>query len=173
MRTDRRQRASGNGITSKSNRQSRGRGADTSDSEQGLRLDTFLNDEDTGHADDADLIRHKPSEAFSGETLSSPKAFSRDDSPQSQDGHGSDVHDHAHGPLRKAFGQHKPKSQGQSKEKKWKGPFTGTIIRHVPKNGKDNDDEDDEEELDVQMWENHHGKLVMEVPWFRSKPESA
>ena len=126
-----------------------------------------LGDEDAGNADDTNLIRHKPSEAFSGETLHSPKPFPAETSPNFYDR------------QRKPSGQQesqnqkqKPKQQeSQTKEKKWKGPFTGTIIRHVPKNGRHSTEEEDEEELDVQMWESKKGRLMMEVPWFETKPE--
>ena len=49
---------------------------------------------------------------------------------------------------------------------KW--PMRAKVKKHGAKGAGDDPEEDEEEEIGVHMWEKR-GKLVMEVPWFRTK----
>ncbi len=61
------------------------------------------------------------------------------------------------------------KDQGSDEE-----GVSAVATKHTPKKlrGKHNDDEEDEEEIGVHMWENR-GKLILDVPWLKDQGESA
>ena len=50
-----------------------------------------------------------------------------------------------------------------------------TMRRHIPRrsseHGEEDRSEEEEEEIDVHMWENN-GRLKLETPWFKSKVEA-
>lgn len=140
--------------------------------EQGLELDSFLDDESVWDMQ-TDPMRHKPSEAFSGETLHVSDSKPKDQFPHRHSRKSINAKSKALHSLNNPIRQTVQKEESQASEQKKKTAFTGTIIRHRPKNGRDIDDEDAEEEIGVHMWENNKGKLVMEVPWFNPKDESA
>ena len=133
--------------------------------EQGVQFDSFLDIGDN----EADAIRHKPSEAFSGETLQSSGPDSGEASPRLYPR-----------PVRNATGQmlrsldHASAHKGQKHDRtairtEDRAPHRARIRRRVPQNGRDLHDESEEEEIGVHMWENRKGSLVLEVPWFNSK----
>ena len=132
-----------------------------------FRHDNFLELDDL----ETDPIRHKPSEAFSGETLRSSEAVSPEGSPQLYPRRVP----HATGQMLPS--NHNPRMQHAQRHDRPvssnpnKIPHGARIRRRVPKNGRDIDEEEEEEELGVHMWENRKGSLVMEVPWFKSKVE--
>ncbi|KAK3168831.1 hypothetical protein OEA41_005279 [Lepraria neglecta] len=123
-----------------------------------------LSEDRTSGKKDTETIREHPSQALSGETLqpsaTSPRGESLELYPR---------------PVRELM-HHGPQStQGRpaghgvgDSGKKNMNPKEGTIKRRFPRKRKDNVIEEEEEEIGVHMWEKG-GKLVMEVPWFKTR----
>lgn len=147
--------------------------------EQDRHFESFLDDDDEVDGDETDAIRHKPSEAFSGETLRPREETAREEGSHlhprrvsQEKGQAPQSHSRSRGQHRQLRRQHDDQQDGSELEKT---KTKGTIKRRIPKNGRhskgDDDDDDDEEEIGVHMWENRKGSLMMEVPWFKSKAE--
>ena len=146
-------------------------GRDAFGEEQEAEPETFLDVDET----DNEAIRHKPSEAFSGSTLDSPGG--RDENPHPSSRRARQSHDQ---PKKKSMpnphphrGQNHDRQQLVPEEQRdMQAPYIARIRRRIPKNARYvHDDEDEEEEIGVHMWENRKGSLVMEVPWFKSRVE--
>ncbi len=136
--------------------------------EQDLRLDNFLEDDSaSSKGGEVEEIRTHPSQAFSGETLAPyERSTSEDSGSHIPSRNLRDAKTKAlrsmHHPLKHDVSQ----DAGSRRQ-----PMRATIKRHIPRRGKNNDKEEEEEEIGVHMWENN-GKLKMETPWFQSKVEA-
>ncbi len=148
---------------------------DVSETEQDRRFGSFLDDEDAANGDDPDLIRHKPSEAFSGETLRSREEAMREESPRPFPRRAREVKKQAIQSFRHSGRHHRPHRRQPGDEQDGselgRAETRATIKRRIPKNGRHSKPDEDEEEIGVHMWENRKGSLLMEVPWFKSKAE--
>lgn len=49
------------------------------------------------------------------------------------------------------------------------GPIAATLRRHRPYKQRSDEQDEDEEEIGVHMWERKNGQLVLEAPWFASQ----
>lgn len=141
--------------------------------EQDRHLGSFLDDDDAANGEIPDKVRHKPGEAFSGETLRPCKGMAREESPHLHPRRIREVKNQALQSLLRPRGQHRRQHDNQQDGSEVKRAKTGvTIKRRIPKNGRDSkDDEDEEEAIGVHMWDNRKGSLMMEVPWFKAKVE--
>ena len=134
-------------------------------------FDYGMSDENSFHHRDPEAIRHKPSEAFSGDTLHAPEPPTpRETSPHFYPRRVRDLKNHTlrsiHNPFTSRGYDSQPQPQPRPQARKL--PHIATMRRRVPKNGRDcKEDEEEEEEIGVHMWENRKWSLVMEVPWFR------
>ena len=120
-----------------------------------------------------DRIRHKPSEAFSGETLHTSESKFKASSPDLPPHPTIDSENPAAETPDKTSRQRRRIAKPHISQQLRKKPYMGTLTRHVPKNGRHNDEEEEEEEIGVHMWENGKGGLVLDVPWFNPKVEAA
>ncbi len=139
-------------------------------------LEGFFDDTDAASYDDPDLIRHKPSEAFSGETLGSREDETREKSSHPYPRRAREAKEQTIRSLRlsrRDHGQQQRQHDDQQDGSELERTETRVKIkRRIPKNGRHSKpDEDEEEETGVHMWENRKGSLVLEVPWFKSKTE--
>lgn len=146
-----------------------------SQTERGCHLGSFLDDNDAANGDDPDLILHKPSEAFSGETLRLCAGATREESPHLYPRLAREARKQAIQSLRHPPGhhrqyrrQHDDRQDGSGLDK---GDTRALIKGRIPDNGRHSKPDEDEEEMGVHMWENRKGSLMMEVPWFKSKAE--
>ena len=124
---------------------------------------------------DSPKSREIPSQSQAEITVPAPVvSTSRDASDPSLDVNSKDhgAHDGRAPVLRSfrhPFGQQLDRQGSDSKEIL---PVAGKVTRPTPpkerKHGRDQGEELEEEEIGVHMWENR-GKLVMEVPWFKTK----
>ena len=138
--------------------------------EQDAEPGTFLDVDET----DNEAIRHKPSEAFSGSTLDSPGG--RDESPHPYSRGAPQSH---HQPKKSMPNPRPHRGQNHDRQhlvpeeqRDMQAPYIARIRKRIPKNARYvHDEEDEEEEIGVHMWENRKGSLVMEVPWFKSRVE--
>ena len=118
----------------------------------------------TSDKGDKERIRKQPSQAFSRETLQYSAT-----SPRSESSHLFPR------PIRKLMHED---SQSTRDSPRYHGvgdsgisettPEAATIKRRFPRKRNDNIIEEEEEEIGVHMWEKG-GKLMMEVPWFKTK----
>ncbi len=131
--------------------------------DENLQPDSFLDVDDN----DTDAIRHKPSEAFSGDTLRSPAP--RTASPPSYTRRLKEAKDQVLRPTRSPSSRRGHDRLVTGNERK--PPHKARFRKSIPKNARFVHEEDEEEEIGVHMWENNRGSLVLEVPWFRSKVE--
>lgn len=139
-------------------------------------LEGFVDDTDAASYDDPDLIRHKPSEAFSGETLGSREEATRETGSHNYPRRAREVKEQAMRSLhlsRRDDRQQQRRLDDQQGGSELEGTETRVKIkRRIPKNDRHSKpDDEEEEETGVHMWENRKGSLVMEVPWFKSKTE--
>ena len=138
----------------------------TFEMEESIQSKTFLDVDDN----QANTIRHKPSEAFSGSTLQSP--IPREASPRCYSRNTRERKDPTTRSTHHALPPH-----GQSPDQLFSGrnqrktPHIARMRKKIPKNARYVRDDDEEEEIGVHMWENRKGSLVLEVPWFESKRE--
>ena len=135
-------------------------------SEKEGQSDSFL---DLGE-NEADETRHKPSEAFSGETLRSSKHGSGEASPRLYPRRARNATGQMLRPLDRSQARNGQIHDQTAARTRGSIPYIARMRRRIPRNGKDLD-ESEEEEIDMHMWENRKGSLVMEVPWFDSKFE--
>lgn len=148
---------------------------DVSQTEQDCHLESFLNDNDAANGDDPDLIRHKPSEAFSDETLRPHAGETREESPQFYPRRVRELRKQALQSLRHSRGHHRQHRRQHDDQQVCRelgrGETRAIVKGRIPKNGRHSKPDEDEEEMGVHMWENRKGSLMMEVPWFKSKIE--
>ena len=135
-----------------------------------IEPDAYLDMED----EDPDTIRHKSSEAFSGDTLHSP--IPRDE-PSYNYSPRPNIPRNRPSSRRPMPSSHPSRRQQNdnrplpSNERKGRLPHIAKmkIRKSIPKNARyvHDDDDDEEEEIGVHMWENRKGSMVLEIPWFR------
>lgn len=146
-------------------------------SEQDRHFGSFLDDDDAVNGNDPDTMRYKPSEAFSGETLRPREGSAREESPHLYPRRVQEVKNQAINSLRRPRKDRRrdrrQRDDSQDGSDLHRTKTRATMKRRVPKNGRHSkgDDEQEEEEIGVHMWENRKGSLMMEVPWFKSKVE--
>lgn len=145
-----------------------------SDHDHDLR--SFLDTENAAQDGGPDIIRNKPSEAYSDETLLSSEGKAGEKSPYFPSRGVKGARDHVLRSLRHPHGQSQQRERENGDQddggKLENSRMTATIKRRVPKIGRNHaEDEDEEEEIGVHMWENRKGSLMMEVPWFKGRPE--
>ena len=131
--------------------------------EEGIQPKTFLDVDEN----QADTIRHKPSEAFSGSTLQSPILKEASPHPYPRNARENDS------ATRSKNHPMPPHRQSQdrlvSTRNQRKTPHIARMRKNIPQNARYVHDDDEEEEIGVHMWENRKGSLVLEVPWFESR----
>lgn len=136
--------------------------------EQELRLGNFL--EDDNASDKLGGIEEfgtHPSQALSSETLrpgesSTPRGASSHLHPRR-------LRDAKRQVLRLMSHRHGHNENQERADRKQ--PTRATIKRQMPRRGWKGNEEEEEDEIGVHMWENN-GKVKMETPWFKSKVDA-
>ncbi|KAL9633973.1 MAG: hypothetical protein Q9164_004374 [Protoblastenia rupestris] len=128
-----------------------------------LELQTLYDERDSRMVS-APTLQTMPSQTFSGETLQPPEDAAREESPHL-------FPRHPHRGQRKRLplvrrhtghGEHSRHISGSS------APINATPRRPKPGRRRNDEDENDEAEIGVHMWENR-GKLILDAPWFKTK----